>query len=233
MKQSQIAVWSVCGVFAGFILIFAGFARIALSGVEPTSSGEQISKSRDLTGFNGIEIEGSWRVNVIQGDEWQVDVSYPENREDDIEVYVRGDRLKLDHGSSGRWWGRNEQTIRADIVMPELEELELAGSSHLELSGFEGSRLEVDIAGAIFLEGRDGRYDELDLSVAGASKIDLQGIVVTDAEVDLAGASDVTLSIDGGELSGSLAGAGQIEYYGSVSDEDIEIAGFGRVNRVE
>ena len=205
--------------------------------------GERISSIRELAvelGVNPNTVTRSYQTlmdrEIIinqRGRGYFVSDNASERVLDEIKVYVRGDRLRLDRGSSGRWWGRNERTIRADIVMPELEELKLAGASHLELSGFDGSRLEVDIAGAIFLEGRDGRYDELDLSVAGASKIDLQGIVVTRAEVDLAGASDVTLYINGGELSGSLAGVGQIEYYGSVSDEDIDIAGFGRVNRVE
>ena len=117
--------------------------------------------------------------------------------------------------------------------MPELNELDLAGASTLELSGFEGERLEVDIAGAVRIEGRDGRYDVLELSVAGASEIDLRGIVVTDARVDLAGASDVTLSMNGGILSGSMAGAGVIDYYGTVAEQRVSIAGVGHVRRVD
>ena len=233
MKQSQIAVLSVCGAVAGLIIVIAGVARVALPQVSETTPGEHVSGSRDLTGFSGIEIEGSWQVNVTRGDDWQVELSYPENREDEFDVSVRRGRLILDRRSSGRWWGGDEAPIRADIIMPALEELELAGAGQVNLSGFEGPRLEVDIAGAVHLEGRDGRYDELELSVAGASKIDLRGIVVTDADVDLAGASHVTLAMGGGALSGSLAGAGQIEYYGSVSEQDIDIAGFGRVNHVE
>ena len=102
----------------------------------------------------------------------------------------------------------------------------------MEVSGFRGRRLEVDIAGAARLEGLDGRYDELELSVAGASDIDLRGIAVTDAEIDLAGASNITLTMDGGVLSGSMAGAGSIEYYGSVTAESVRVAGAARVERV-
>ena len=116
-----------------------------------------------------------------------------------------------------------------DIVMPALEELELRGGARITLAGFRGDRLAIDVAGAVQLEGRDGRYEELDLSVAGASAIDLRGVPVRDAEVDLKGASDVVLTMSGGVLSGSAAGAGRIRYYGSVSDEQVAVAGITRV----
>ena len=68
--------------------------------------------------------------------------------------------------------------------------------------------------------------------VAGASDINLRGIAVTDAEIDLAGASNITLTMDGGALSGSMAGAGSIEYYGSVATESVRVAGAARIERV-
>ena len=113
--------------------------------------------------------------------------------------------------------------------MPALVELEVAGSSRVTLSGFEGELLTIDAAGATQITGEDGRYGELELSVAGANDIQLAGFVFTDADVDLAGASSLTLTMDGGELTGGLAGAGKVEYFGTVSREAIDVAGFGSV----
>ena len=89
----------------------------------------------------------------------------------------------------------------------------------------------IDIQGATRLEGRDGRYDDLEPSVAGASEIDLRGIAVTDADLHFAGASNITLTMDGGALSGSMAGAGRIAYYGPVATETVHVAGAARVER--
>ena len=63
------------------------------------------------------------------------------------------------------------------------------------------------------------------------------GIGFLDAESDaesvaLAGASNITLTMDGGVLSGSMAGAGSIEYHGSVAAESVRVAGAARVERV-
>ena len=126
---------------------------------------------------------------------------------------------------------RSRRSLAADIVMPALEDVEARGAAMIEVSGFQGRRLEIDVEGAARLEGRDGRYDELALSAAGASDIDLRGIAVIDADVEIAGASRVTLTMDGGALSGSMAGAGRIEYYGAVTRESVRVAGAARVER--
>ncbi len=245
MRKSQLVIVSAAGFLTLVMIVMAGLGRVALSQSDLGTTrlaassavvvGEQITKTFDLEDFQSVAIEGLWQVNLTQGDEWQVEVSHSEDLEDDLNVYVRGDRLVLNRRSSGgwRWWRRTETRLSAEIVMPELSELDLAGANELDLSGFAGDQLKVEVAGANQVEGRDGRYDNLDLSVAGASEIDLGGIVVTAAKVDLAGASKVTLSMNGGVLAGSMAGAGTIGYYGTVAEERVRIAGIGRVNHLD
>ena len=235
MKPSTIALLSVGGIFVGTIVLAAVVARVNLGwpgqavGQDRPDPGEMTTDNRDLSGFDSIEINGTWNVVVSQGDEWQVELSYPENYLEEFEVSVDGDHLSLDGAESRSFFGRSSAQFAADIVMPALVELEVAGSSRVTLSGFEGEQLTIDAAGATQITGEDGRYGELELSVAGANDIQLAGFVFTDADVDLAGASSLTLTMDGGELTGGLAGAGKVEYFGTVSREAIDVAGFGSV----
>ena len=94
---------------------------------------------------------------------------------------------------------------------------------------FGGDRLTIEAAGATDMTGEDCRYATLDLSMAGAGNAQFEGIVVTDADVEVAGATNVALTMHGGELTGGLAGAGRIEYSGTVAREAVDIAGFGWV----
>ena len=243
MKTSQITIASAVGFLALIMIVMAGLGRVALSQSDPSTTqassalivGEQVVQRFELEGFHGVAIEGAWQVNLTRGDEWQVEVSHSEDLEDELNVHTSGDQLVLDVTSSGgwRWWRRTDSRLTAEIVMPELTEVEMAGASQLNLSGFEGDLLVLEIAGANQLEGRDGRYDNLDLTAAGANEIDLSGVVVTDAQIDVAGASDVTLRMDGGDLEGSIAGAGGIDYYGTVAEERIKVAGISRVKHLD
>lgn len=247
MRKSQKVLLTAAGTLILGILVVGAMGRIALSHFDADadavdearrssgSSADRVSRSYDLEGFQGLDVDGAWQVSITQGEAWRVQLAYPEAYEDEIEVEIRGDELRLDRNTSRRWrwWGRDDAPIAADIMMPELTRLSSKGASDLHLAGFEGTRLEIEIAGAVQLEGLDGRYDEIDLSVAGASQIDLRGVVATDARVDLAGASDIELTLDGGVLSGSMAGAGSVEYYGSAAEQRIDIAGIGRVRHAD
>ena len=229
MKQSQIVVLSMVGVLAGVMVLVAGLGRTAMADIDPDDQliGDGLLEKSELTGFNRIKVEGDWQVTVTRGEEWTVKLTDA----DDVKVYTVSERLRLKQKT--RWWGGTSDTAKAEIIMPELKALNIAGAGDFSVSGFEGTHFEVDVAGAVQLVGRDGRYDSLKLSSAGASNIDLQGVVVTDAQVDVAGASEVTLDMNGGELVGSIAGAGNIEYYGTVSAQQVDIAGMGSVQPVE
>lgn len=231
MKRSQIALLSVGGVLALAVIASVVSARIApYRGAPEHVDAQASSGDAGLRGFRAVEVAGRWQVRLSRGDDWRVDLSYPEVLEDRVQVYVIEDPLRLGLESDSSW-NEADAPLSADIVMPALEDVEARGAAMIEVSGFQGRRLEIDIAGAARLTGRDGRYDELELSVAGAGDIDLRGIAVTDAEVDLAGASNVTLTMDGGVLSGAMAGAGRIEYHGAVAGESVRLAGAARVDR--
>ena len=231
MKRSQIALLSVGGVLALAVIASVVSARIAPDrGAAEVVDAQASTGGAGPRGFREVEVAGRWHVRLSRGDDWRVDLSYPEVLEDRVKVHVIGDRLRLglESDSSGNDAGA---PLAADIVMPALEDVEARGAAMIEVSGFQGRRLEIDVEGAARLEGRDGRYDELALSAAGASDIDLRGIAVIDADVEIAGASRVTLTMDGGALSGSMAGAGRIEYYGAVARESVRVAGAARVER--
>ena len=232
MKPSHKALLSMGGVLAGVIVLTAVAGRVALSRAPFTVVDDaRFTESANLTGFTEVEVAGGWQVNLTRGDEWKVRLSRSGEREQRVRMHVFGNRLYLGR-SVQHWWHEDDASGSVDIVMPALEELELRGGVRMTLAGFRGDRLAIDVAGAVRLEGRDGGYEELDLSVAGASSIDLREVPVRHAEVDLAGASDVVLTMNGGVLSGSAAGAVRIRYHGSVAAEQVDVAGITRVVHV-
>ena len=243
MKPSGIALLALGGIVAGAVVVTAVATKVTLGqgsqadGREgapaPRDPGELTMVRHELSGFDGISIEGSWTAVVRRGDEWRVDLTYPENDVGAIDVSVRGERLRLGGARPGSLFKRTGGRLTADIEMPALATLEAAGENRLTISGFEGERLTIEGAGVTNLTGEGCRYDELELSLAGAGNAQLEGIVVTDADVEVAGATSVSLTMDGGELTGALAGAGKIEYFGTVSREAVDVAGFGRIGPAE
>lgn len=244
MRKSQIALLSGIGVVLVLIAVLVAAVRFAVSGFISTddepqqreAAGPAVARVEDLTGFDGIVIQDNWEVDIRRGDDWRVELSVPENFQDDLRVRVDDGRLVLDSGRSGGWrWGwwnsKRAGRHRADIVMPELAELEVRGSGEIDLSGFTGDELDVSVSGAVNLEGRDSRFTKLSLIVSGAGNVDFGGVSAVDAEVNLAGATNVVLDMNGGTLSGTLSGFGNVMYSGTVLEETVQVSGFGRVDR--
>lgn len=251
MKPSQIALLSLGGAILLTLVGAALMVRTAIdwSGPERPLSGpffgpdgdrdadydsnhapgEMTATSHDFSGFDSIAIGGSWTVAVTRGDEWQVGLSHPENDLRFLDVAVRDGQLGLNDSRPTLFGESLGSRLTATVVMPVLESVRASGANQVTLSGFTGERLEVEVAGLTELTGEAGRYGALDLSVAGLGGIDLEGFVFTDAHVNLAGASRLKLTMDGGELTGALAGGGEIEYSGTVSREAVDIAGWSRV----
>jgi hypothetical protein len=245
MRKSQIAALSALTVVVLIMVAAIVAARVIVEQLgsdeyrtdarAPARSADIASEDLRLSGFTRIDARGSWEVSITQGQDWSVKLDYPDDIEDQLRVRTEGDRLVLSYERpNAGWWrgfggGDRGRGVRAEIVMPALESVDIAGASEFMLSGFSGEKLSITASGAVDLNGRDSRFDELILIVSGAGDVNFGEVVVDDAQVVLSGAADVTLNMNGGRLSGTLSGAGKVRYRGSVSAQSIVASGFTSV----
>ena len=231
MRNSQFAVLSALGLIVAVMLGMAVWFRFTAEPA-PELSGQRASRSYDFTNFDRIEIEGQWSVTIERGSAWSIAVETPVELLDNVEVELEGDELSVSY--EGGWCSgcsRDGNVLEATITMPDIESLDLSGSTMLSFSGFDGRSLTVDVSGAVALRGASSRFDMLVLDLSGAGSVDLSDVPVTDASIDVSGAGNVKLSMAGGRLTGDMSGAGNLEYSGTVSEERVEKSGFVNVRR--
>ena len=231
MRNSQRAVLALLGAIVGLMIVVAVWLLVATP-APPQLSGERATRTFDVTDFNGVDVDGQWRVAIERGAEWRISVEMPTEVVDQVRVAREGDTLHL--GYDGRWRGNfdsDEGSLQATITMPALETLRFSGMSQLSFSGFDGSRLSLDAEGAGNVRGAASRFDSLLLDMSGFGNIDFSDVAVTNADVDLSGFGNVTLRMAGGRLRGDMSGFGSLEYYGTVSEENVDKSGFGSIRR--
>ena len=231
MRNSQFAVLSALGLIVAVMLGMAVWFRFTAEPA-PELSGQRTSRSYDFTGFDRLDIEGQWLVTLERGEAWSIALETPAEIIDDVEVELDGDELSI---SYERGWcagcSREGNALEATITMPDIESVDLSGTTKLSFSGFDGRSLSVDVSGAVDLRGASSRFDMLVLDLSGAGSVDLSDVPVTDASIDVSGAGNVKLSMAGGRLTGDMSGAGNLEYSGTVSEERVEKSGFVNVRR--
>lgn len=123
--------------------------------------------------------------------------------------------------------------MTARIITPDISEATFNGGAKVEIDGFTSDKLTVNISGAGDITARDNRIGKLEVRAAGASNVDFSRSVVNSADVYVDGAGSITLNMNGGTLGGRISGVGKVEYSGTVSVQNVQIAGLATVRHKE
>jgi hypothetical protein len=163
----------------------------------------------------GFEVETSQSVS------YNINIIADDNMLDYIEVSQTGDTLTI-----GLKWGYSCQnvTLRDEITMPDLYELEFSGGTHGTARGFTSSNyfvLSLSGGSTISLEGA---ANDLTISGSGGSHLYLSDFPVIDATVNLSGESSATVNLDG-RLDGDINGGSHLKYVWSPTTVDVNTSG--------
>ncbi len=189
-RSKRLGVCSAAGVCVVFLL-----SALALSGCRVvTGSGDLVTTTVDAAGFTKVKADDSWDVKLVRGDNYSVTVKCNDDVEDLLDVAADGDTLRL-RLKPGTWLSLTTRvTLKATVVMPRLDGLELSDSSAAAVSGFSsGSDLTVSLHDASSVVLHDVSAGTLDARAADACSIS-GAVQVDEASLRLSDASDVTLS---------------------------------------
>jgi hypothetical protein len=231
-----------CTVSSGVPNIKIGFGRNYIEG-----SGDVITETREVSGFDRISLSGFGKVNVVQGDEESLTVTTDDNIMPYIETEVRGDTLVLGFTDDGEHKSFDPtKGITFDLVVKDLSRIDVSGAGDIQVDALETESLRVELSGAGNLYIDSIVADELVIRISGAGNASVGG-VVTGQDITLSGAGNY----NGGDLESETAiiemsgvgngtvwatenldihmsGVGNLEYYGSPRVIQ-NVSGFGVV----
>lgn len=201
---------------AFFLCVFV-FATSACNasitfGSGESGSGDLVTESYQLDGFDTISIEDAFDVVIEVGQDYSLEVTVDDNFVDELDIRVRGDELKvgLDDGASV-----GNGTFEATVRLPELVALSASGATEVVVEGVSTDELDLEVSGAsdLFIEGQ-AKSIILDASGSSDVEIDLDG--VGEVEVDLSGATSASFA-SAGTISGEVSGASDLRVPESTS----------------
>ena len=199
---------------------------LGLSACTLRGSGVEATEVRDIEAFDTIELGGVFdlTVHVDPNVKQKLEIRADDNILDKIVTKVSGGELEV---SIDHWMVRPKQTIKLDIWVPELAEIDASGASDIEVFGLHGERFELDVSGAAEVE-LDGNVEHFVIDSSGASEVDAKHLEAKTVEVELSGAGD--LSVFASEnLDVDVSGAGDIRYFGDPANVSKDISGAGKV----
>lgn len=226
MKTSNKIVWgSFVGLFA-ITVMFLVALKIFLGG-DLEATGEAIrdttygSREIDVQGLTGVDLKGHWRAEIIQGTKEQMVVEGPEDLLAVLSVSRRGTLLALHLPKQDKDAGKLHVTVR----MPDLHTLRTKGVVDMRLGGLDTEHLFIRTDGVSSIRGKDGRIKNFRFKGRGVTKMDLRDVPVRTADLDCKGVIKIDLTMDGGALTGSIKGVGELRYAGKTSRMSIQQEG--------
>ena len=172
--------------------------------------GELFEETRQVEGFDKIEINGMGEIFVELGTEEALRVEAEENLLPYLETYVRGSSLviEIEDGTTIV----PTKSLNFYITVVSLEGLSISGAGNVQLPEIEADRFSIDLSGAGNIEFDSLNANSLDVSMSG-----LGNLTVSDGQVS--------------SLDVRISGGGDVSYYGS-PEVDSEISGLGDLDRL-
>jgi hypothetical protein len=201
-----------------------------LVGLFPSSrvvgSGDLRTQEVAQSDFMIVDVGSGFKVNITQASSYSLSITADDNMFDYIEVTKTGNTLSVGLESGVSY---QTSTLKAEITMPDLQEVQFSGGVNGTASGFVMShdfRAELSGGSILRIEGEAGN---LTATCSGGSRLELSEFGVTNASIDFSGGSQGTINVDG-VLDADLSGGSLLFYIGNPTLGDINTSGGSNIS---
>ena len=182
--------------------------------------------------FDRIEVDGSAKVHLSQGDRDQIFIAGDDKVQAGVEIELHDNRLLIHPSGGWKFWATNRR-LQIDVQMRQLSAVTLSGATDLVASGaIKSDRLSINISGAGQAHFDDlsagalrfdvsgagdgqlaGKVDTLTLAISGKGKLLADQLRAASANVEISGVGNATLWVTD-KLRVAISGIGNVDYWG-------------------
>ncbi|MDH4207080.1 MAG: DUF2807 domain-containing protein, partial [Desulfobacteraceae bacterium] len=133
-----------------------------------------------LSDFAIVDAGSGFKVNITQANSYRITITADDNLFEYIQVTKTGSTLtiRLDSGISFQ-----TSTLKAEITMPDLQELQFSGGVNGTVTGFVSSHdFRAELSGGSALK-MEGEANNLTATGSGGSSLELSEFAVNNANI--------------------------------------------------
>jgi hypothetical protein len=170
-------------------------------------SGNIITQTVDVSGFDQVTLEGFGDVYLEQGQSERLSVQTDDNLLSLLDIKVRGKELRI--GIKPGFDVSPSESITYNLIVKDLHSVSLAGSGNFYMEPVKSSDLIV--------------------SVLGSGDIKIKGMNTDKLSIDLNGSGNITVeNVNAKTVDASLRGSGDIKLAGNANTQFVTINGSGK-----
>jgi len=209
-------------------------------------------QDRHLSGFNSVDVSGSFDVYIVQGATESVKVEAPADIMDHIVTEVEDGVLKIHdkHNSGWNWgnWMGGHKKVAVYVSATDLNSIGITGSGDVNFKGgIHTASLKLWVTGSGDVIGRVdvktleckisgsgdmklmGRAENSALSLSGSGDFSGKGLETQNTLVRVSGSGDAAINASS-SINASVSGSGDVSYTGSPKDVVKSKSGSGDIS---
>lgn len=192
-----------------------------------TGSGPVSTEQRNVSGFSSVNVNGSSKVFITQGNTIDVKVIAYSNLIPYLETKVQNETLLIAYKSNANIQNDNSEIY---ITMPVLTSLTTSGSGNINSTGnfSDIDHLNVSISGSGNISIEKGVAKSYSISISGSGNVNSFGLSAKLADVNISGSGNAELTVLE-NLKARINGSGNIYYMGNPSIINSDISGSGKL----
>ncbi|MHC1783092.1 MAG: head GIN domain-containing protein [Anaerolineaceae bacterium] len=211
-----------------------------------TGSGKLVEETRQVSGFDSIDMSGSGDIIITQGDQEGVKIEAEENLMPYIRTEVRGHTLHIYIDHTDLLTINTSRPMRFYVSMKDVAGLDLSGSGSISSDQISTNDLDIKISGSGDVEIDNLKADSVTLDISGSGKCNFKGLAASqnidisgsgrcdnselksrDVKIDVSGSGNITVNAED-TLDVNISGSGDITYSGNPKVTQ-DISGSGKL----
>lgn len=199
-------------------------------------SGNLVTETREVGSFDSIQLDGSGKLVITQGDTNALQIEAEDNILPDLKSTIEGSTLVL--GFEEKFWTKTllpTETITYSLIVTDLNAITFNGAGDLDMNLLDTDNLSIIVNGAGQIQIDNLTADYLSIQINGTGNVSISG-EVTSQDINISGAgtvqngdlktSQTTITANGlgvatvwatDNLEVTFNGGGTLNYYGEPS----------------
>ena len=175
-----------------------------------TGSGKLATESRTVSGFNSVELDGSGKLAIEQGQTESLTITADDNLLPYLTSDVSDGQLTL--GTKGHGGISPSTAVLYKLSVKNLNAITLSGSGSVNGKGLTTDSLKIVIGGSGEMT-LAGAAEMTDVVLAGSGNYKAEDLQSKDVRVQIMGSGDAVVAA-GEKLDVMIAGSGSVQYIG-------------------
>lgn len=188
--------------------------------------GNVTSESRDVSGFDEVELKGIGNLSIEQTGSESLTVEAEEEVLPKIRTEVDNNRLII--GPKPNTSLSTSEPINYELTVKDLNALKVSGSGDVDVEGIVTEELAVGISGSgdVKIGGKAGSQD---IEISGSSSYRAEDLESTEAKIEVGGSGSAIVNVSE-DLEAEVSGSGSVEYVGNPTVNQ-DVSGAGEVRK--